>query len=325
VHQMRISLEGLQIIDAIQRRGSFAAAAEELFRVPSTITYAVQKLEEDLGFPLFQRNGHRPRLTPAGEEVLKEGRLILQATVDLEERAKRVSEGYEARLPIALDGLLPSEPMLALASEFYAEPGHAETDLRIAHETLGRAWDSLVLQRADLVVGASGDNAPEDGGHHTRLIGTLEFILVAGRRHPLAARRAPVPQHVLRMHRAAVVADSSSQLPPRAAGLLAGQKTITLPDVHTKVAALKHGFVIGFLPRQLVAHELSQGELVEIALERPPAPQNFYLAWDDRPKGKAFRWWLERLNRPTLLEEWFTLAPATMIQTPFRPVLMRSM
>jgi DNA-binding transcriptional LysR family regulator len=139
----------------------------------------VQKLEEDLGFPLFQRNGHRPRLTPAGEEVLKEGRLILQATVDLEERAKRVSEGYEARLPIALDGLLPSEPMLALASEFYAEPGHAETDLRIAHETLGRAWDSLVLQRADLVVGASGDNAPEDGEHHTRLIGTLEFILVA--------------------------------------------------------------------------------------------------------------------------------------------------
>jgi DNA-binding transcriptional LysR family regulator len=63
---MRISLEGLQIMDAIHRRGSFAGAAEELFRVPSTITYAVQKLEEDLGFSLFRRNGHRPRLTPAG-------------------------------------------------------------------------------------------------------------------------------------------------------------------------------------------------------------------------------------------------------------------
>jgi DNA-binding transcriptional LysR family regulator len=321
---MRISLEGLQIIDAIQRRGSFAGAAEELFRVPSTITYAVQKLEEDLGFPLFRRNGHRPRLTPAGEEVLKEGRLILQATVDLEERARRVSEGYEARFPIALDGLLPSGPVLALACEFYAEPGHAETDLRIAHETLGGAWDSLILQRADLVVGASGDNVPEDSEHHTRLIGTLEFILVASRRHPLAAHRGPVPQHVLRMHRAAVVADSSSQLPPRAAGFLAGQKTVALPDVPTKLAALKHGFVAGFLPRTLVAHELAEGELVEITLERPPAPQNFYLAWDDRPKGKAFGWWLERLDRPTLLEEWFTRAPGTTLHTPARPVLMRS-
>ncbi|HEX6413615.1 MAG TPA: LysR family transcriptional regulator, partial [Burkholderiales bacterium] len=46
---LKLSLEGLQILDAISRRGSFAAAAEELFRVPSTITYAVQKLEEDLG------------------------------------------------------------------------------------------------------------------------------------------------------------------------------------------------------------------------------------------------------------------------------------
>ena len=45
---LKLSLEGLQILDAISRRGSFAAAAEELFRVPSTITYAVQKLEEDL-------------------------------------------------------------------------------------------------------------------------------------------------------------------------------------------------------------------------------------------------------------------------------------
>jgi DNA-binding transcriptional LysR family regulator len=321
---MRISLEGLQIMDAIHRRGSFAGAAEELFRVPSTITYAVQKLEEDLGFSLFRRNGHRPRLTPAGEEVLKEGRLILQATVDLEERAKRVSEGYEARLPIALDGLLPSAPMLALAREFYTVPGHAETDLRIAHETLGGAWDPLILQRADLVVGASGDNLPADSGHHARLIGTLEFILVASRRHALALHRGPVPDHVLRMHRAAVVADSSSQLPPRAAGLLAGQKTITLPDVQTKLAALKSGLAAGFLPRCCVARELSDGELVEIALQTAPRPENFYLAWNDRPKGKAFRWWLERLERPTLLEEWFARAPATMVQSPARPVLMRS-
>ena len=322
MHQMRISLEGLQIIDAINRRGSFAGAAEELFRVPSTITYAVQKLEEDLGFALFRRNGHRPRLTPAGEELLKEGRMILQATADLEERVKRVAEGYEAKLPIALDGLLPCAPLLELAREFYAEPGHAQTDLRIAHETLGGAWDSLISQRADLVVGASGDDLPKDGEHHTSPIGSVEFILLASARHPLAAHRGPVPQHALRMHRAAVVADSSSQLPPRAAGLLLGQKTITLPDVPAKVAALKAGLAAGFLPRCLVARELQEGSLVEIALEAPPPRESFYLAWDDRPKGKAFRWWLERLNRPTLLQEWFTPHYAGLHCLPAQPAIM---
>jgi DNA-binding transcriptional LysR family regulator len=150
----------------------------------------------------------------------------------------------------------------------------------------------------------------------------LEFILLASARHPLAAHRRPVPQHALRMHRAAVVADSSSQLPPRAAGLLLGQKTITLPDVPAKIAALKSGLAAGFLPRCLVAHELQEGLLVEIALETPPPRESFYLAWDDRLKGKAFRWWLERLNRPTLLEEWFTPPHASLHSSPAQPARM---
>jgi DNA-binding transcriptional LysR family regulator len=46
---LRLSLEALQIVDAIDRGGSFAAAARELYRVPSTISYTVGKLEEELG------------------------------------------------------------------------------------------------------------------------------------------------------------------------------------------------------------------------------------------------------------------------------------
>lgn len=54
---MRLTLDALQVLDAIERRGSFAAAAEALFRVPSAITYTVQKLEQDLTVPLFDRSG----------------------------------------------------------------------------------------------------------------------------------------------------------------------------------------------------------------------------------------------------------------------------
>ena len=43
IRTMGISLDALQVLDAIDRRGSFAAAAEELHRVPSAITYQVQQ------------------------------------------------------------------------------------------------------------------------------------------------------------------------------------------------------------------------------------------------------------------------------------------
>jgi DNA-binding transcriptional LysR family regulator len=64
----------------------------------------VQKLEEDLGLPLFHRDGHRPRLTLAGEELLNEGRLILQAAADLEARLKGVSRADAASLRFASGG-----------------------------------------------------------------------------------------------------------------------------------------------------------------------------------------------------------------------------
>ncbi len=48
-----ITLDALEVLDAIDRKGSFAAAANELFRVPSAISYTVQKLEQDLDVVLF--------------------------------------------------------------------------------------------------------------------------------------------------------------------------------------------------------------------------------------------------------------------------------
>jgi DNA-binding transcriptional LysR family regulator len=80
---MRLTLDALAVLDAIDRKGSFAAAAEELHRVPSAMTYAVQKLEEDLDVLLFDRRGHRAQLTEAGRELLREGRHLLQAASEL--------------------------------------------------------------------------------------------------------------------------------------------------------------------------------------------------------------------------------------------------
>lgn len=46
---MKILLDSLPVRDAIARKGSVAAAAEELDRLPSAITYTIQKLGQDVG------------------------------------------------------------------------------------------------------------------------------------------------------------------------------------------------------------------------------------------------------------------------------------
>src|SRR6266571_5179272 len=165
---LRLSLEALQIIDAIDRRGSFSKAGTELHRVPSTISYTVGKLEDDLGVQVFERNGPRIVLTPAGRELLKEGRYLLKAAHDLENRVRRVASGWETELAIGMDSMFSA---LALGDDiraFYEVAQH--TRLRLVQETLSGAWEALLERRVDLLVGVAGDG-PAGGGYVARPIG----------------------------------------------------------------------------------------------------------------------------------------------------------
>lgn len=132
---MKLTLEALEVLDAIDRRGSFAAAAEELHRVPSAITYSVQQAEEALDVLLFDRRGHRARLTEAGRELLDEGRHLLRAAADLECRVRQVAKGWEAELRIAVDTLIGMEKLYGIVTEFYE--ANTGTRLRFLHEVLG--------------------------------------------------------------------------------------------------------------------------------------------------------------------------------------------
>ena len=100
-----LSLDALQVLDAIDRRGSFAGAAAELHRVTSAVSYAVQKLEDDLGVLLFDREGHRARLTPTGRLVLERGRELLAAADRLALDARQLHGGWETELRIAVDNV----------------------------------------------------------------------------------------------------------------------------------------------------------------------------------------------------------------------------
>ena len=138
---MKLSLESLEVLDAIARKGSFAAAAESLFRVPSAVTYTVRKLEEDLGVTLFNRSGHRAELTSAGTELLREGRNLLNAANELELRVKRVASGVETELGIAVSDIFNIAAIFPVLHKFYAQ--NFGTRLKLMREVYGGGCNSL--------------------------------------------------------------------------------------------------------------------------------------------------------------------------------------
>ena len=299
---LKISLDALVTIDTIARRGSFAAAAKELFRVPSTISYTVSKLEEDLGVPLFERFGPKVTLTPAGAELLKEGRHLLKAAGDLERRVRRVASGWETEFTIAIDSVLSPAGLADDIGAFYEAAD--QTRVRLIKEQLSGTWEALLERRADLLVGAAGAG-PSGGGYTAEPIGTASFVFVVAPAHPLAAVGHVLTKADLAPYRAVAVSDSARQLQARTVGLLFGQDTLSVPDMQTKYQYQLAGLGFGFLPEPFVRADLARGTLVQKQVEESRGTETLYLAWRTGEEGAALKWWRDRLRMsPPLDRMW---------------------
>jgi DNA-binding transcriptional LysR family regulator len=289
---IKLSLESLEVLDAIARKGSFAAAAESLFRVPSAVTYTVRKLEEDLNVKLFNRSGHRAELTLAGAELLKEGRILLNAASELESRVKRVAKGVETELTIAVSDLFDITSVYPILEKFYAQ--HFGTRIRLSQEVYGGSWDALISGRADIALGAPGD-APPNAGFMTKPIGSLMFSYAVAPHHPLAKLAEPLQNQDIIQHRSVSAADSSRNLPPRTSGILTGQDMLSVPNMHLKLQAQIAGLGAGYIPHQLAEQYASKGLLMIKQVAEPKHEVTIFLAWRS-DGGKAQQWLIKQFQ-----------------------------
>lgn len=70
-------LEALRALAAIHERESFAAAAVHLGKTQSAVTQQMQRLEDRIGHPLFEKRGRHKRLSSHGQKLLEYARHML--------------------------------------------------------------------------------------------------------------------------------------------------------------------------------------------------------------------------------------------------------
>jgi DNA-binding transcriptional LysR family regulator len=324
--------DALAMMDVIARTGSFAAAARELGKVPSSLTYSVRQLEDALDVLLFDRRSRQARLTPAGTELLEEGRRLLEQMAAVANRVKRVAAGWETQLGIAVDGVLSRTTMFELCESFYAlaatpvagqrtgvratamtHPPAADgsgpgTRLRLRTEVMSGTWEALLSGQADLAIGVGADR-PAPPGVQLKELGSVAFVFAVAPHHPLANATAPIGDAELLRHRAVAVADSAQRLAPLTVNLLPGQDVLTVGSMQLKIEAQLRCMGCGFVPEPLVREHLAAGRLVAPQVQRPPSVVRFGYAWKlpvtDTPGaarkpqlGLALRWWLAQLESP---------------------------
>ena len=301
--------DALAMVDTIARTGSFAAAARELGKVPSALTYSVRQLEDALDVLLFDRSSRQAQLTAAGSELLHEGRRLLQEMDAVANRVRRVASGWETTLSISLEDILSQPTVFELVEAFCGicdtrderVQGGTGTRLRLRTDVLAGTWEALVSGQVDLAIGVAGEHA-NPGGIELRPLGDMAFVFCVAPHHALAAIDTPLVDAQLVHHRAVAVADTAQRMTPLTLNLLPGQDVLTVPSMRSKLEALLRGLGCGFVPEPMARPHLQAGHLVQKETVRGARVGTMYYAWRAERGalgiGRALQWWLTQLESP---------------------------
>ncbi len=292
-----LTLDQLRVLAAVAETNSFGKAALRLNRVQSAISQSIAKLEQQLGFRVFERGSRPVRLTPEGKAILEDAHLVIQKTLDLSIRAESFRTGVEPRLTICADSLFPRKALAAALS-------------MVNREFPAVAFNLVSLEEADPIqfVG-SGSVDLGIGLMQGEIPRTLAFLRlqsvqlrsVAAPSHPLARLRRGFRDVELSGHVEIHVTDATR--------IWLGSKTTSrtarawrVVDVETARVLILAGIGWGLLPDHAVADDLKFKRLTVIvpsSRSRDGASESpvFAITRTDRPMGPALAALIRALSK----------------------------
>ncbi|MFP1752864.1 LysR family transcriptional regulator [Lonsdalea quercina] len=287
-----LTLEALRVMDAIDRRGSFAAAADELGRVPSALSYTMQKLEDELDVVLFDRSGHRTKFTNVGRMLLERGRVLLEAADKLTTDAEALARGWETHVTIVAEALVPTERLFPLLDKLAQK---ANTQVSILTEVLAGAWERLEQDRADIVI-SPDMHFRATSEVNTRKLYSVKSVYVASPDHPIHHEPEPLSEVTRVKYRGIAIADTARDRPVLTVQLLDKQPRLTVSTMDDKRRALLDGLGVATIPYELVAQDIAEGRLRVVSPESTFESQ-IIMAWRRDNMGEAKSWLLREIPK----------------------------
>ena len=97
-----MDIRQLQYFIAVAEEGGFRRAAARLNITQPPLSLQIQALERSIGVALFDRSGHKIKLTSAGEALLRRSRAIVEAIGNARQETLRVGRGEVGRLVVGV-------------------------------------------------------------------------------------------------------------------------------------------------------------------------------------------------------------------------------
>lgn len=272
------TLRQLHYLDALDRARNFGRAAEASNVTQSTLSAAIKDLESTLGVALVDRGTRRVVFTPAGEEVLRRGRALLEAADDLVAAAAATRAPLSGLLRL---GVIPTiGPFLLPKILPGLRRAFPKMKLVLVEDQTARIVDQLESGALDVLLLA----LPCDcGSAETLDLFEDDFLATMPKGHRLAAMESVPPKslgeepllllqegHCLRSHALSVCNFADPSLGP----------AVEATSLHTLVQMVDGGLGVTLMPKMAIDAGIIRGtDLATRPLDADPRSRTIGLAW----------------------------------------------
>lgn len=180
-----MELQQLRYLVAVARTGSFSRAASECRVAQPSLSQQVQKLEDELGEPLFQRSSKGAVLTAAGEGLLVRAERILREIDEACSEARDAGKRLRGRVQIGAIPTIAPYLLPQVLADFSKE--HPDVELILHEDTTAQLVQKLASMELDLAIASLPLESSEV---EARPLFTEELLLTLPRNHPLAKSKS---------------------------------------------------------------------------------------------------------------------------------------
>jgi len=271
--QVKVSLEQWRALQAVIDFGGFAQAAEQINRSQSSVSYAVNRLQELLGIQVLEIKGRKAELTEAGKIILLRSRQLVADASHIEQLARHLNSGWEAEVKLAVESAFPTEYLMQALKDF--DKLGNQTPVRIEEVVLSGADEALIEGRVDLAISPF---IPQ-GFLGEELI-RVNFIAVATPDHPLHQLDRQLSTKDLNRETHVIVSDSGSK--GLDSGWVSDTRRWTVSSPESALKLISNGLGFGWLPEKEIQQQLQNGILKPLPLKQGKNnPAILYLIYAD--------------------------------------------
>lgn len=256
---MNITLQQMRTLDAVVSQGSIQAGAKSLNKTHPSVITALQNLEAEAGFALFDRSGYRLVLTAEGKTFHQGVKRILGELGQLNGQVAHLRGREEAQLNIVVGDITPLASTLAVLRKFREQ--HRFTRLNLFFGNLFGPNESLLNGAADLIIHHVDKS---DSRYEYRDFCKVPIVPVAAPGFLDIPISKALRYTDLKDYTQCIIRDTALHSEKLNRFIVADAPQLTVGDQYTKKEVILQGMAWGHMPLFMIEHELNGGRLASL-------------------------------------------------------------